>query len=110
MEAECELFPKMADAVGLSPSISTLPLDDARPFAEALMRCASADEAKKLMLAQRTGAQAFWQVMDVVLLRVRSEKIRPGVPPMSATGPLAVLACTVLEYCEAADQRLPNTF
>lgn len=110
LELEAEHFPELADAVGLMPPAARLPMDDARHFAFELMNCTSAEEARKLMVAKRAGAQAFWQALDLVMLRARADRVRPGVPPMSATGPLAVAACTVLEYCEAMDARLTDDF
>ena len=110
LEAESERFPTLAETMGLTPPASRMPMSDAREFAYQLMSCPTEEEARKLMLAQRARAQAFWQVMETVQVRVRTDRIRPGVPPMNATGPLAVVACTVLEYCEAMDARLSDDF
>jgi len=110
LEVEAERFPEMADTVGLMLPTARLPMDDARHFAYELMNCPSAEEARKLMVAKRGGAQAFWQVLDLVMVRARADRVRPGVPPLRASGPLAVVACTVLEYCETMDAQHSDDF
>jgi hypothetical protein len=110
LEAEYERFPAIAGEAGVSKSEAKLSARGAQSLAEVLMRCPTADEARKIMNVRRTEAQAFWQVMEIVTEDVRAGKIRPGYPPMSANGPLAVLACTVLEYCETLEERLPDRF
>ena len=110
LEDECQSFQALAMSAGISRTDSTRPAGEARTVAETLLKCPAADEAKQRMQQNRNGTQAFWQVMEIVLTGVRAGKIRVGVPSMQATGPLCVLACTVMEYCETLDERFPDQF
>jgi hypothetical protein len=100
LEEECQNFLALALDAELPRPDAKLSVRDARACAEGLMRCLDAEEVQQQLLRDTAGARAFWRAMNLVAAKVRAEKIRPSLPPISATGPLAVLACTVLEHCE----------
>jgi hypothetical protein len=74
------------------------------------MWAASVEDCQKLIQPKPDDAQAFWHIMEIVVDRSRADKLRAGVPPMKATGPLATVACTVLEYCEKLGDQFPENF
>lgn len=79
-------------------------------FADKLMWAASVEDAQKLIQSKPDGARAFWHALDLVLDRIRGGKMSPGLPPMKASGPLAVAACSVLDYCEKNEERYAENF
>jgi len=109
LESECQGFQALAFGEGLSQAESLLPVH-AQNFADKLMWAKSVQDCEKLIQSQGENASAFWHVMDIVLARVRGDRMHPGVPPIRAGGPLAVLACTVLDYYDKLDDRFYETF
>lgn len=100
LEEGCQNFQALALSAGITRPKADLPLRAGADFAEVLMNCVDAEAVVQQLVKNPKGAKAFWHAMDVVVARTRSGWIRPALPPMKVTGPLAVLACTVVEYCD----------